>query len=176
MKLDFSIEDGIEIVSHELSSYEIDWNDPWSAVEACLAFERNHFLKNLLTVDDSLAMQFGLEIRVPFLDDEMIKLSQNFHPSQFFTYCHETSSILGKAPIRQLVSELGFPEIASRQKLGFSAPTNLVANSIFDYIFDTESWSVYGVERERLESIISTLEEREKQSLLWIIAEIKSLS
>jgi hypothetical protein len=52
----------------------------------------------------------------------------------------------------------------------------LVANSIFDYIFDTESWSVYGVERERLESIISTLEEREKQSLLWIIAEIKSLS
>ena len=106
----------------------------------------------------------------------MIKLSQKFHPSHFFTYCHETKTILGKAPIRKLVSELGFPEIASRQKLGFSAPTDLVSNSIIDYIFDSESAPIYGLGRQRLESIISTLEEREKQSLLWVIAEIKSLS
>lgn len=176
MNLDFSMIDGIEIVRDDLSNYEIDWDDPWAAVEACLAFERNHFLRNLLTVDDSLSMRFGLEIRVPFLDDEMIKLSQNFHPSQFFTYCHATKSILGKAPLRKLVSELGFPEIASRQKLGFSAPTNLVSNSIINYIFDSESEPIYGLGRNRLESIVSTLEEREKQSLLWIIAEIKSLS
>jgi asparagine synthase (glutamine-hydrolysing) len=176
ININFSVSDAIEIVRTELSGYEIDWNDPWAAVEACLAFERNYFLKNLLTVDDSLSMQFGLEIRVPFLDDEIIKLSQNFHPSQFFSYCHETKSILGKAPIRLLVSELGFPEIASRQKLGFSAPTDLVSSSLCEYIFNVESEPVYGLVRKRLESLVSTLEEREKQSLLWVIAEIKSLT
>jgi asparagine synthetase B (glutamine-hydrolysing) len=121
-------------------------------------------------------MQFGLEVRVPFLDDEMIKLSQQFHPSQFFTYCHETASILGKVPIRELVSELGFPEIASRQKLGFSAPTDLVADSIFAYIFDSKSAPIYNLNKERLIKVISNLEEREKQSFLWAIAEVKSLA
>lgn len=176
INLDFSIENAIEIIGNELSSYDIEWNDPWAAVEACLAFERRHFLKNLLTVDDSLSMQFGLEIRVPFLDDKMIELSQRFHPSQFFTYNPETRAILGKAPIRKLVSELGFPEIASRHKLGFSAPTDLVTDAMSNYIFDIAYAPIHGLDKAKLENAISSLGERERQSLLWTIAEIKSLS
>jgi asparagine synthase (glutamine-hydrolysing) len=176
LDIEFSMLDGIQIVVNELSKYDIDWDDEWAAVEACLAFERNHFLKNLLTVDDSLAMRFGLEVRVPFLDDEIIQLSQSFHPSEFFTYSHETGSILGKAPLRELVRQLGFPEISSRQKLGFSAPTELVEDSMIAFIFDSERVPVQSINREKLHDAIGSLEEREKQSFLWTIAEIKSLA
>jgi len=163
------------IVESQLKNYQIDWNDSWASVEACLTFERDNFLKNLLTVDDSHSMQFGLEVRVPFLDDEMIRASQTFHPSELFSYCSKTDSILGKAPLRQLMLEIGFPEIASRQKLGFSAPTNLVADSILEFLFNGENKGFYSLDRPSLENLISTLGDREKQSLLWILAEINAL-
>jgi asparagine synthetase B (glutamine-hydrolysing) len=174
-KVQFNSEEWSAIVKNQLSDYQIDWRDSWASVEACLAFERDNFLKNLLTVDDSHSMQFGLEVRVPFLDDEIIRASQTFHPSELFSYCNKTNSILGKAPLRKLLSETGFPEIASRQKLGFSAPTNLVADSLLEFLFNGENKGFYALDRPLLESLISTLGDRERQSLLWVLAEIKVL-
>ncbi len=117
-----------------------------------LYFEAKTFLPGLLLVDDRLTMAHGLELRLPFLDNELVdfalqiplryKLKNlNQGPEQnenivgnkvesYFQRTRDGKAIL-RAGLRRLVSE----EVAQRPKQGFSAPDgSWYAGKSLDYI------------------------------------------
>lgn len=105
-----------------------------------LNFEARTFLRGLLIVEDKLSMAFGLETRVPFLDNELVdfahrvpirqKLRGNSHKyhldenevgrksDKFYL---ETND--GKLILRQSMSKLLPERIVSAKKQGFSVPS-----------------------------------------------------
>jgi asparagine synthase (glutamine-hydrolysing) len=80
-----------------------------------LYFEAKTFLHGLLLVEDKVSMAHSLEVRVPFLDNELVALSERI-PSRL-KHGQE-----GKQLLRKAMAPLLPPEIVEKRKQGFSPP------------------------------------------------------
>lgn len=82
-----------------------------------LHVDLNTFLPELnLTYGDKLSMAASVEVRVPFLDNELVELMTAVPPSL------KVHGLTGKVLLRQAMTGLLPPEIIQRRKAGFGAP------------------------------------------------------
>ena len=112
---------------------------PEDYVNHSLYFEAKTFLHGLLIVEDKLSMAHGLETRVPFLDNdlvdfamrvpprlklgnlaEVVRIDENEPGGKRERYFNRTRD--GKLVLRRSMARHLPPEIANREKQGFSAP------------------------------------------------------
>jgi asparagine synthase (glutamine-hydrolysing) len=80
-----------------------------------LYFEAKTFLQGLLVVEDKVSMAHSLEVRVPFLDNELVALAQRI-PTRLK---HGRG---GKELLRKAMAPLLPSEIVEKRKQGFSPP------------------------------------------------------
>jgi asparagine synthase (glutamine-hydrolysing) len=81
-------------------------------------YEIEQYLPFILLKADRASMHQSLELRVPFLDVEVMRLARRFHAAD----CIDPDAGLGKLPLRQaLVRRVGFQ---TTKKQGFTAPIN----------------------------------------------------
>jgi asparagine synthase (glutamine-hydrolysing) len=122
-----------------------DETDPWSPVKLAMRFDQQNFLPHLLTVDDALAMRFGLEARVPYLSNRVIDFASRVPFESLFSIDQRSNEILGKMPLRKLAQSIFGGRLSTAGKKGFSAPgstwalpigVNLLAKneSIWDFV------------------------------------------
>ncbi len=107
-------------------------------VNHSLYFEAKTFLHGLLVVEDKLSMAFGLETRVPFLDNDLVDFAQQV-PVALKIVGQEKSeranendiakrskklshSSDGKQILREAMSRIIPSEVTNLKKQGFSAP------------------------------------------------------
>jgi asparagine synthase (glutamine-hydrolysing) len=80
-----------------------------------LYFESKTFLHGLLVVEDKVSMAHSLEVRVPFLDNDLVALAERIPAA----VKHGAS---GKELLRKAMAPLLPPEIVEKRKQGFSPP------------------------------------------------------
>ena len=88
----------------------------WHPLDKALYFDAKTFLHGLLVVEDKLAMAHGLEARVPFLDDELVRVAASI-PAQY-----KLAGGTGKLVLREALKGLLPDAIVDKQKQGFSPP------------------------------------------------------
>lgn len=112
---------------------------PEEYVNHSLYFEAKTFLHGLLVVEDKLSMAHGLEVRVPFLDNdlvdfamrvpvrlklgnlaEVIRINENEPGHKTRKYFEKTRD--GKLLLRNAMSRYVPDDVTRREKQGFSAP------------------------------------------------------
>lgn len=108
-------------------------------IELSLFFEAKTFLHGLLVVEDKLSMAHGLELRVPFLDHDLVdfawrlplsqklrggvasfRLDENEPGSKSQKYYSRTNE--GKPILRSILSKYVPDSISQREKQGFAGP------------------------------------------------------
>lgn len=108
----------------------------------------NHDFKNYLPYDiltkvDRASMRYSLETRVPFLDSEVIKISQNI-PTNFKINNGKTKIIL-----KDILEDYLPAKFFDRPKMGFGIPlSKIISNDIrkySDYIFSDETLNKSGI-------------------------------
>lgn len=90
--------------------------DDLHPVDKALYFEMKTFLHGLLLVEDKVSMANSLEVRVPFLDLEMIDLACSI------PYQYKINAEMGKVVLRKATREFLPPGITEKKKQGFSPP------------------------------------------------------
>jgi asparagine synthase (glutamine-hydrolysing) len=112
---------------------------PEDYVNHSLYFEAKTFLQSLFIVEDKLSMAYGLETRVPFMDNELVefatklpvnlkvkditnqfRIDENTQGNKKIKYLNETSN--GKHLLRKTMTRHIPTEVTERNKQGFSAP------------------------------------------------------
>ena len=123
-----------DVFTHHANELEC----PEDYINHSLYFEAKTFLHGLLVVEDKLAMAHGLEVRVPFLDNdlvdfamqvpvhlklgnlgEVIRVSEN-EPAKEHKHFARTHD--GKLILRKMMSKYIPAEVVNGAKQGFSAP------------------------------------------------------
>ena len=114
-------------------------NSPEDYVNQSLYFEAKTFLHSLLIVEDKLSMAYGLETRVPFLDNELVdfasklpvnlkvknlldssRIDENSGVNKKLDYYRKTND--GKYLLRKVLGKYVPKDTTERVKQGFSAP------------------------------------------------------
>jgi asparagine synthase (glutamine-hydrolysing) len=85
-------------------------------VTKSLYFETKTFLHGLLTVEDRVSMAHGLEVRVPFLGNELVDVARRIPPRL------QAGGQSGKALLRRAMADLLPASIVEKPKQGFSPP------------------------------------------------------
>jgi len=112
---------------------------PEDYINHSMYFEAKTFLQGILIVDDKLSMAYGLETRVPFLDNDLVdfatkipvnmklrnlhdivRINENEHGDKTNKYFQKTND--GKIILRKVMSKYIPEEINNATKQGFSAP------------------------------------------------------
>ncbi|MFZ5427659.1 MAG: asparagine synthase (glutamine-hydrolyzing) [Thermodesulfobacteriota bacterium] len=109
------------------------------ALHCSMTFEAKTFLHGLLMVEDKLSMAYGLEARVPFLDNDLVDFAQGL-PARFKVLSNVKADRVnentpgpkteifhrrtsdGKLLLRKVLSHYVPPVISQAAKQGFSAP------------------------------------------------------
>lgn len=100
-----------------LSDTWVECDDPLKAVAD---FEMNNKMVNdLLLQEDRLSMAFGLEVRVPFLDEDLVLAVSKIDRKILMPNCKP------KHMMREVVSQWLPKEILSRPKSGFQVPIHI---------------------------------------------------
>jgi len=108
-------------------------------VNMSLYFEAKTFLHGLLVIEDKISMAYGLETRVPFLDNDLVnfamqvpvelkvrnlsetlRLNENEFGPKTYNYFKRTGD--GKYLLRKALSGYITPKVCNATKQGFSAP------------------------------------------------------
>jgi asparagine synthase (glutamine-hydrolysing) len=114
-----------------LGTIGLDAQSAPEMLAAVLEFEAGTFLPGLLAVEDRLSMAHGLEVRIPFLDNDLVDFALTLPPQMRLERSsrpRSTSSGAIEAPlvgkyVLRLVSEAWVPsELAFAAKQGFSGP------------------------------------------------------
>ena len=124
------------------------------AINNSLHFESKTFLHGLLVVEDKLSMAHGLEVRVPFLDNDLVdfamncpleykinisnlkyQFDENILGNKKDIYFKKTNN--GKLILRDVLSKFVSPEVANLNKQGFSGPdSSWFRNESYEFIND----------------------------------------
>ena len=173
---------------------------PEDYVNCSLYFEAKTFLHGLLVIEDKLAMAHGLEVRVPFLDNdlvdfamrvpvslklgnlqEVVRLNENEPGSKTEKYFQRTRD--GKRLLRKAMSHFVPEEICNGQKLGFSGPDeSWFRGESIDYVRDTllhgNAWIWSVLDRESGRALIQEhLDGRANRRLLiWSLLSLEEWS
>jgi len=87
---------------------------------------------DLLTLADRVSMAHSLEVRVPFLDHELLELAARI-PTR-----HKIAGMERKAVLRRAVRDLLPDDFFTRRKMGFSAPVAVwFRDSLREFVEDT---------------------------------------
>lgn len=149
-------------------------------LEDLLYFEYKTFLNGLLIVDDKLAMNQGVEIRLPFLDQDLVKFAQNLPDSLRIERSPGPESHQGKILLRKLASKLNNPASQGR-KQGFTGPDEVwfksdLAGFVKDRLLDTSGliWSYldFGVGSNLVKDHLSN--KQNNRSLIWSLLSLES--
>lgn len=119
-------------------NHDNDLERPEDYINHSLYFEAKTFLHGLFVVEDKLSMAHGLEVRVPFMDndlvdfamrcpanlklnnlEEVIRINEN-EPGKQAKYFQKTRD--GKQVLRDVMRQYIPEEIANAEKQGFSGP------------------------------------------------------
>lgn len=121
--LDIPTSDHENNVAHGISEVlgKITDSERLLDLNALLKFEQETFLHGLLLVEDKISMSHGLEIRVPYLDEDLVKFAELLPATLKYGFDPKTSQDLGKVALRRLLGRR-MPEISDLKKQGFSAP------------------------------------------------------
>lgn len=93
------------------------WSGSQDAVMAAAGFEiKNKMANDLLLQEDRLSMAFGLEVRVPFLDEDLVRYTTNIASVE------RMKGNSKKALMKETVGKWLPQEILSRPKSGFQLP------------------------------------------------------
>ncbi|UUV31571.1 asparagine synthase (glutamine-hydrolyzing) [Amycolatopsis roodepoortensis] len=83
---------------------------------------------DILTKADRMTMAHGLELRVPFLDREVLAAAETL------AYSEKISPDTTKSALREAVADLVPPEVARRPKLGFPVPIRFwLRDELYDF-------------------------------------------
>ena len=162
---------------------------PEEYVNHSLYFEAKTFLNGLLIMEDKLSMAHGLETRVPFLDndlvefamrlpvkmklgnlDAVVRINENEPGDKTKKYYEKARD--GKLLLRRVMQRYIPPEVANREKQGFSAPdASWFKGESIDYVKRTlysDSSPIYEVlDPVAVQSLVSEhLEGKENRRLL----------
>jgi asparagine synthase (glutamine-hydrolysing) len=85
-----------------------------------LTFEAKTFLRGLLAIEDKLAMAFGLETRVPLLDNDLVDFALRL-PARHRVRSAGTA-LAGKVLLRRCMARHVPAEVTARRKQGFTGP------------------------------------------------------
>ncbi len=170
---------------------------PEDFVNHSLYFECKTFLHGLLVVDDKLSMAHSLEVRVPFLDNDLVDFAMNipvsmklgnlgevirrnenvpgYKTEQYFQRTHDGKLLLRKA------MEKYIPETILRsRKQGFSAPdASWFRGESMDYVrrrlFESDARIYEFMDRQSVQDLVSEhLEGKENRRLLiWSLLNLE---
>jgi asparagine synthase (glutamine-hydrolysing) len=118
-------------------------------VSKALYFEAKTFLHGLLVVEDRVSMAHSLEVRVPFLDNELVEIARRM-PARM-----KHADADGKRILRRAMEGLLPAEILRKRKQGFSPPD--------------ESW-YRGPTMEQIRTVLldpRSLDRRNHRLLIW---------
>ena len=152
-----------------------DEADPWSPVKLAMRFDQQNFLPHLLTVDDALAMRFGLEARVPYLSNRVIDFASHVPIGDLFSIDQRSNEIIGKMPLRKVAQSVFGDRLSTAGKKGFSAPGSTWALPIgINLLSKNESvWDF--ADRGYFQQILENKTEhndRQISSTVWSIASL----
>lgn len=111
--------------------FDTGWREEdgrFSALRAALHFDRSKFLRALLAVDDRQSMAFGLETRVPFLDNDLVDFVACLPLEQLLSQHSATQGQRGfrradgKALLRRASAGCLPTFVVDAPKQGFAAP------------------------------------------------------
>lgn len=90
--------------------------DNLNSVEKALYFELKTFLHGLFVVEDKVSMAHSIEVRVPFLDTDLMNLAFSMPSNLKFT------GDSGKKILRKVMKQILPKGLSDRKKQGFSPP------------------------------------------------------
>lgn len=108
----------LESVKSVLNNHDSDEKN--TSLNECLYFESKTFLQGLLLVEDKISMNFSIENRVPFLDNDIIDFAQLLPDSQ--KVLKKNDQYINKVVLRDLHASLFPKSLIDVRKRGFSAP------------------------------------------------------
>lgn len=113
-----------EMHAETLSRGWRDGGSEYASLNAALYYEAKTFLPGLLAVEDRLSMAFGIEVRVPFLDNDLVDFAQNI-PGFFRLGRGENASRTersGKSLLRRAMQGVLPDPVVVAAKQGFAGP------------------------------------------------------
>ena len=164
----FMTEFGDVASSHLLSN---SFENSISFVEGALKADQDHYLpEDILTKSDRAAMSVSLEVRTPFLDNDLVDFSQRL-PWTSKTYDGRLKALLKDAVASYLP-----PETLSRPKQGFSVPlvkwlNDPLKDFLRDILLTQNAFILTLLNRPYVEQLINDSSQREGQHghHLWSI-------
>ena len=175
--------------SDVFANHQNDLANEGDFINHSLYFEAKTFLHGLLTVEDKLSMANGLEIRVPFLDNDLVefamkcplelklgkelgrfRLDENIATNKTEMFYSRTSS--GKRLLREAMSSLVPKSVVEGKKQGFSSPdASWFKGESVDFVrrllMDKKAKIYHILDRKKVESmIIEHLNGRKNRRLL----------
>ena len=128
-----------EIFANVFSNHKNALETPEDYINHSLYFEAKTFLHGLLVVEDKLSMAHGLEVRLPFLDNNLVdfamqcpvrlklknlnhnlRVNENELGGKVERYFQKTGD--GKKILRDVMESYLPKKVANREKQGFSSP------------------------------------------------------
>ncbi len=121
----FALEEDIQAWTKHTFSPEFYTLDCENELQEVLYNDQQHVLcGDMLTKVDLLSMQWGLEVRVPFLDLEVIKIANQLQPDLKF------GRKQGKLILRELAQRHLPKEVLHRPKRGFEVPLDQLLGGV----------------------------------------------
>jgi asparagine synthase (glutamine-hydrolysing) len=180
-----------DIFENVFKNHFNELSKPEDYVNHSLYFEAKTFLHGLFVIEDKLSMAYGLETRVPFMDNDLVDFSMGLPVSMKIRKLNENLRIDennfgrkkdhyysrtsdGKILLRKTLSRYVEKEVAEREKQGFSSPDsswfkgdskNYIKNEILD-----SSNPIYNVfSFNTIESLINEhiTGKRNRRLLIW---------
>jgi asparagine synthase (glutamine-hydrolysing) len=180
-----------DIFENVFKNHFNELSKPEDYVNHSLYFEAKTFLHGLFIVEDKLSMAYGLETRVPFMDNDLVDFSMRLPVSMKIRKLHENLRIDennfgrkkddyysrtsdGKILLRKTLSRYVEKEVAEREKQGFSSPDSSwfkgdSKNYIKNQILDTSN-PIYNVfSFNTIESLVNEhiTGKRNRRLLIW---------
>jgi asparagine synthase (glutamine-hydrolysing) len=112
----------------------------FNATEAIMKYDAQIFLEGLLNIEDKIGMNFSIETRFPFLDNELVDFVSKYRGRGNDSAKASGQEARGKEDLRRLTERLFPAEVSKRKKQGFTGPDSLWFRSrtsaiIFSKIF-----------------------------------------
>lgn len=181
----------IEIFKSIIKNKHVSLETPEAYVNASLYFELKTFLHGLLEVEDKHSMAHSLEVRVPFLDNDLVDFAMqipvkyklnNLDPTERLNenepgikrrqYVQQTND--GKIVLRKSLSQYINEDYTKSIKQGFSAPDSSwfkgeSINYIRDLLFDKRARIYNYIQPQKAQKLMNEhfSGKRNRRLLIW---------
>jgi asparagine synthase (glutamine-hydrolysing) len=143
-----------------------------------LTFEAKTFLRGLLAIEDKLAMAFGLETRVPLLDNDLVDFALRLPARHKIR--SEGGRLHGKVLLRRCMARHVPAEVTARRKQGFTGPDSawfrdearaFVRDTLLDPSARVYQYVDFGIARALVEEHLRG--EANRRLLIWSLISLE---